>query len=75
MNISNYTEFKDIKIGAYFIDAEGFWYEKISENGARHFDTRYINGFTDYKFSTDDRLRVQSQSSPHNEDEHSDVSK
>lgn len=59
MNTTQYTEFQNIEIGAYFIDSEGVWHEKISAEGARHFDPRYIKGYADYKFSADDRLRVQ----------------
>lgn len=61
MNITEYTEFKDIRIGSYFIDSESMWHEKISDAGARHYDARYIGGYADYKFNEDDRLRVQDE--------------
>jgi hypothetical protein len=60
MNINAYTEFQNIKVGEKFIDADGFEYEKVSAEKARHFDARYINGHMDYEYSADDRLRVQS---------------
>ncbi|HGO6075299.1 TPA: hypothetical protein ACK3Q6_004491 [Burkholderia cepacia] len=59
MNLYVRTEFKDIAVGQRFIDADGFEYEKISEINARHRDSRYAQGFVDYLFESDDRLRVQ----------------
>lgn len=59
MNITTYTEFQDIKIGAKFIDSEGFEYRKVSAEEGRYYDAGCHNGHVDYKFSAEDRLRVQ----------------
>lgn len=59
MNISKYTEFKDVQIGQKFIDADGFLYTKVGETQARHEDERYTNGFMCYEYDADDRVRVQ----------------
>ena len=59
MNITTYTEFKDIKIGEKFICSGNFVYTKIADDAARHEDKRYTNGFLDYKLDADDRYRVQ----------------
>lgn len=59
MNLNKYTEFKDVLIGQKFIDADGFEYTKVSATEARHQDDRYTNGFMDYPYAADDRMRVQ----------------
>lgn len=58
-NITEYTEFKDIAVGQKFIDADGHAYVKMTADEARHYDARYTGGSLDYKFSADDRMRVQ----------------
>ena len=59
MNLNIYTEFKNIAIGQFFIDADGFEYEKVNEINGRHRDVHYTRGYVDYLFEVDDRLRVQ----------------
>lgn len=60
MNITTYTEFKDIAVGTKFICGDGFTYTKMSDTIARHDDVRYNVGFMDYEMAADDRFRVQS---------------
>jgi hypothetical protein len=59
MNLNKYTEFKNVQTGDKFIDADNHEYMKVSENQARHYDRRYSNGYVDYPYDADDRVRVQ----------------
>lgn len=59
MNMTKYTEFKDIPVGYKFIDSANLVYTKINDTTARHDDVRYNVGFMDYKIDAEDRFRVQ----------------
>lgn len=59
MNLSKYTEFKDVQTGQKFIDADSFEYLKVTATQARHYSSHYHNGYMDYPYADDDRVRVQ----------------